>query len=188
MKISTRSSVLMLTATALLAISACGGSDSSSEAAPRTKNAALCTTVKGRTTCTQVQQTVATSPATTSAPATTATTPATTSTTTNLEVNTSAICTAPSTTAPGPVTTYTVVDRAGRVTRVTVKPVAPPATTIDPKCAPTTTTAPTTIAPTTIAPTTTAAPATTAAPLITTAPSTTDKKTCSIIDKKYHRC
>jgi len=41
MKISPRASALALTATALLVISACGGSDSSSEAAPRTKNAAI---------------------------------------------------------------------------------------------------------------------------------------------------
>jgi len=41
MKISPRATTLVLTAASLIAISACGGSGSSSTASPRTKNAAL---------------------------------------------------------------------------------------------------------------------------------------------------
>ncbi|MEI8323216.1 MAG: hypothetical protein WCG49_08920 [Actinomycetes bacterium] len=190
MKISTRSSVLMLTATALLAISACGGSDSSSEAAPRTKNAALCIPQKTKdrtSTCIPMNATTVTpatsvAPATTTAPDTTAT-PATTAapatTVADLAVNTADGCKTAQKVVGGIIKQLQKPNGAVIATTTT--------TTAKIECVPTTTIAPaTTVIPTTIASATTATPTTTAA---TIAPATTAKKPiCDVVRKKQHLC
>ena len=193
-KTSRRNAALALTA--LLAISACGGSDSSSEAAPLTKNAAL-PPKQGLNIQPQQQPTMTTM--TTEppfqAPATTVTLVQEKSvdckTTTTIAGQNSLNSQRPSQKPdPRKIGNSAANMAVPTVATSTLNDYSAPTTTQVKDCVTTaavvSTTAP---APTTLAPTTTASAKTNVAPVVTSAPTTTAKKpVCDAVRKKRRLC
>ena len=191
-KTSRRNVALALTA--LLAISACGGSDSSSEAAPRTKNAAL-PSKQGMNI--QTQPTITTKTMTTQppfqAPATTVALVQEKSvdckTTTTVAGQNSLNSQRPSQKPdPRKIGNSTANMAVPTVATSTLNDYSAPTTTQVKDCV-TTAAVVSTTAPTTLAPTTTASAKTNVAPVVTSAPTTTAKKpVCDAARKKRRLC
>ena len=189
MKTSRRNAALALTA--LLAISACGGSDSSSEAAPLTKNAAL-PPKQGLNIQPQQQPTINTQPPF-QAPATTVTLVQEKSvdckTTTTIAGQNSLNSQRPSQKPdPRKIGNSTANMAVPTVATSTLNDYSAPTTTQVKDCV-TTAAVVSTTAPTTLAPTTTASAKTNVAPVVTSAPTTTAKKpVCDAVRKKRRLC
>ena len=194
-KTSRRNAVLALTA--LLAISACGGSDSSSEAAPLTKNAAL-PPKQGLNIQPKQQPTITTMTTMTTeppfqAPATTVTLVQEKSvdckTTTTIAGQNSLNSQRPSQKPdPRKIGNSTSNMAVPTVATSTLNDYSAPTTTQVKDCV-TTAAVVSTTAPTTLAPTTTASAKTNVAPVVTSAPTTTAKKpVCDAVRKKRRLC